>query len=506
MFKLKKRGLRSIRSAIIIVGAIFLLPLVLTIVVSKYFSAEPIYAKYDEILEISKSGDNGYIYLKSADTISKRIYGNFINMPLIKYKPSDIKGRRYLFNYGDPRFTSPERVHFFFLQGIYKDYIKAGRLTEFLANAPLPNTDIAKAKPKSSDPSSEKETETYPQISRRDKRLWKSEFQKVSEEVLVNIKKANNSTYLIKYPFEQKQPYPVDISLSWEVITVATINCIISIESGEYEKALDWLESITELALRCYENSLSSDSLIDTLRVVYGNLLVSNRIPEWFYSETLCMLMKAKERVSSLPFSSKFELILLMLEDSFRNPGEDSRMNRVERVWTIFANYKVMSQLLEKNKHLFINASWDDIEASASNKIRGVIQVLKDIQSSVFYVYPEFIWMLSSGEAIERTLFCRNTTLSMIYSTMAYSLAKQHWSKTGAFPNSLQSIFNSVLPEEEIKWFESRSVAIFEPYRISIRIYPFDLSQAEMLLRQRSIRKILFTSLGDSGKFEIVIE
>ncbi len=130
MFRSKKRGLRSIRTTFIILIIVFLAPLITAVIVNKYFSVAPIYPKYDEVIEISKSSRNGYIYLKSADVIAKRIYNNFLHPNFITY-PALKTGKAYTFNYQTPD-KIPPYINFIALLDIFKENIKLGNLKDVL--------------------------------------------------------------------------------------------------------------------------------------------------------------------------------------------------------------------------------------------------------------------------------------------------------------------------------------------------------------------------------------
>ncbi|GEM_PF-4011453 len=459
LFRSKKRGLRSIKSAVVILVVVFLMPIITAVVVSRYFSVAPIYPKYDEVIDISKSDKNGYIYLKSAEIIAKRIYDNFIHTNLVKYRPSSQIGNRYLFDYKQST-KAPDYVHFIVLLDIYKPYIKSGNLKNVLASV---NRSIEKspALPAGAPPA--KLENISPKITPEN---WEREFLKYSDEVLNNIKKANRSCYLVKYPLEGGQNYPVDIPLGWEIISVALVSCVINFESGNYSKAMDWLEHITALAVKCYENSIRSGAVLTLVQILYANLLIIDYLPEWVYEDIFCVLNHAKEAIATTPFSKKFELILLVLENSFRVGERHERMGRFEQLWVTFTNYRTLSKMLENETELFLNASWDNVENSIVNRDQGVIKRLNEFRRMVYYMYPNELWAFCSGTMIENSLFDRNYSLAGIYAGMFFTLAKEYQIRNGKMPKSIREVLSGRLPEDELKWFESLSSVVTEPRKI----------------------------------------
>ncbi len=310
-----------------------------------------------------------------------------------------------------------------------------------------------------------------------------------------NLKKANQSEFLIRYPFDDKQTFTVDIVLSWDIISVALVNCVINFEKGDYTKAMEWLETITDLSLRCYENSFAYSSIVDVIALLYANLLIIDYLPDWVYDDILCMLYRAKDNLTQISFGKKFELILLMLEHRFRVGEEGLRMTRAERLWATFANYRTISKMLEENINLFMKTSWDDVENTITNQREGIVAKLKEIKTSVFYLYPSMLWLLSSGEAIHRGLVSRNNSLNAIYAGILFTLAKEYKIKNGKMPGSLQEVLKGKISDEEIKWFESHSEIVFQPQTITVLLASIEFNK---LPEYRKINKIS-TSLGGFG-------
>ncbi|MCX8066072.1 MAG: hypothetical protein N3G21_13035 [Candidatus Hydrogenedentes bacterium] len=486
MFRAKKRGLRSLRSVFLIVVVIFLIPLIVAVLVNNYFSPNPIYPKYDEVIEISKSSENGYIYFTSAEVIANRIYSNFIDASYVMYKPLSADKGRFLFDFDDARLKSPSHnyPHFTSLLKMNRDYIRVGLFAKAFSSGLTPKkNELAMPKQLQNNPDNSVSDNRNPSIIWVD---WKSEILKSSEEVLSNIKKANESKYFIKYPFDKKQSSPVDVKICKALISVALVNCLVNVEMGNYTKAMEWLEEITHLALRCYENSIASESVIEVVKTVYAYLLLSPCLPKWFYSDLVCSLIETKEKLFTFPFYRRFELILLEMEYGFREEGNDNRrMSRIEQIFNSFANYRVVSKQLEEKGDLFLKASWDEVERSVLRGEGRVWNFLINTRDAIFSYYPHSIWSFSSGDYISRTVMNRNLSLVMIYTAILLALCKQYELLNGRFPNNIEETLRGVISDEEISWFLKHSSAVNESNKLIIRIYPLKLSEASKYLNYR---------------------
>ncbi len=178
----KKKGLRSFRNTVILLGIILVIPLIVLFITNTYFIAPSICPEYKEILQRAKSNENGYPYFKEAVKHAEEIFRGYF--PQMKCSGIWI-GKEGKAQYSEPKefIWHPSDYYSLFwlliVEKLLLDEIDAYSQQKYKISKKV-NVD------------------NQPYISSGNN--WGDDFLKVSQVVLKNIKKANQKN--ISFPME----------------------------------------------------------------------------------------------------------------------------------------------------------------------------------------------------------------------------------------------------------------------------------------------------------------
>ncbi len=462
----KKKGLRPIRSVVILFIVILIVPLIILFLARTFFTAPPICPEYKEIVKKVKTNENGYIYFEGALNISERIFcGYFSPIQWYVYIPKSPDS--FQFEEDKVRLKQFSGYDFAILyRFLVKEQLIQDEFDSYSNYKYLFSTPTDKKKPGRCI-SPEKD--------------WKTDFLRHSQDVLNNIKKANQKNFFMPY---NSKVSPA-VSSEWNLLLIEFVNILIYLENGNYQSALDWLEAFNQFLTK-FDSAYSFNSIMSKhLLFVIRSTSTYPSLPDTFYEDLLCSLSNIKDEVKSKDFKTVYQKALFFFEDYFVKEHE-TLMNgnparTMPKLLSMFLSYNDMSRILDKHHQTFEASTWKDLEDAIfynKGELYNAITDINSLKKRKFYYEPEF-WKFYSGDIWQDILLGYNATMSTLYGSILTVLLEQYHAKNGEYPNSLDDIINGYFSEEELAWMDEYIDISLSPETYYIDYYPIPIRERE---------------------------
>jgi|GEM_PF-1717603 len=461
IFKSKKRGLRSFRNAIVLFIIILIVPLIILFFARVFFSAPPIYPKYEELVKRAKSSENGYIFFKGAKNLAKMMHCGYFSSTTWKIMLSD---KPEGFHFDEDVFRL-ERWDEFTYFNYYKFLVKRnlfGEEMEAYFNKRYSITGPTNFHERSC---------IYPGEN------WVQDFLRNSQGILDNIKKARQKDFFL--PYENISGYiRPEMIMDYSLLLIELVNVVLLIQKGDYPSALDWIDSFNQIALLMEPLFLWGPSLVAQQLSVISIVASYPPLTEPFYEDLLCLLTEFKEKIKSIDFNTVYQNALFYFEDSFvqrqnqlmYSPPYYSIPNSI----SMFFAYNEISRMLDKHREVFTTATWKDIEDAIlynKGKVYSSMVSIKTIKKRSSVGSNEY-WMFWSGEKFKNLLLRYNSALCSIYGTILIVLLEQYYKQNGVYPDDRDNFMKDYFTEEEIIWMNDYLDISLSPEKYFIDYYP----------------------------------
>jgi len=464
----RKKGLRPLKSTIILFIVILIVPLFILLVARAYFTAPPICPEYKEIVKKAKSSENGYIYFEGALNIGRRIFCGYFE-PIqwyahIRKSPENFQFESYkvrLKHFSGYDFAMLYR--FLVKEQLIQDEFDKYSKYEYL----FPVSTEDKKKPN-------------PCIT--PEKDWKTDFLRHSQDVLNNIKKANQKDFFLPYRPSKTDPSK---SSEWDILLIEFANILIYLEQGNYQSALDWLETFNQF-LVCFDGAYNFNSIMAKhFLFVVRSVAIYPSLPDTFYEDLLCSLLNIKDEVKSKDFRTTYQKALFFFEDYMVKEHETLMRGNfaqtMPKLLSMFLSYNDMSRSMDKHRPTFEASTWKDLEDAVFYNKGKLYDAIKDINSlrKRKICYEPNFWMFYSGKIWQDLLLEYNTALSTLYGSILTVLLEQYHAKNGRYPDSLDEIINGYFSEEELAWMDGYIDLCLSPETYSIDYYPVPIRTQE---------------------------
>ncbi|HOK08881.1 MAG TPA: hypothetical protein PLT82_06880 [Candidatus Hydrogenedens sp.] len=477
MFSSKKKGLRSFRSVLILLIVILVLPLIILFIVKEYFAAPPICFEYDNIIRRTRSSENGYVYYVAANNLAERLTRGYFRTMKWKQFISDITDK-YVLEQMDSKDIIMDVVEYLrYYKLLVSEKCILGEFDSYSKHTDWFNI------PANPNPQGKSIGEIAKQIGGiaiYPEHNWKEDLLQHSHSVLDNIKKANQSKYVIPY-FVMKEGKFINL-FDYEILLIELANILIYLEQGDYDSALEWIQGFHYLIYRLGVYSIDNQVSLQFLYVV-DTILSYPGLPDSFYNDLLCLLIETKESVKSIDFRSVYLRYIFELESAFVSYNEgltdQNPINGIQNSFKVFFAYTNTARLLEKYGKTFEASTWEDVEKAVLYKQGKMSEAIEEIRmNNAKYNLYHFHWLFNSGELWESILRQRNTVLSAIYGSIIKVLLEKYRINNGNYPASLNDVVGSYLSDEEIKWILTYLEIQLSQWKYYIDYYPFPKLQS----------------------------
>jgi len=459
----KKKGLRSLRSTVILFVTILFLPLAVLLFVRTFFSVPPIYPEYKELIKRINSDENRDIYYKKASDMAWKIcYGYFTPLGLKSYTPENMDSAEDKNSSVKVKNFDPYGVEDYFHDLFYYNRILAMEKSVWdKFNFYSENF---------------KYTEPPPEMARFGcmfpGKEWKSDLLHDSQDILSNLKKIDEKHFFL--PYEDS----LSIISMRELMFVEFANVFLYLEKGDYENALDWLDTFTQVGILLKNiNFYYSFFLTNHLSYVVNSVVLCPSLADTFYEHIVNSLIEAKERCRLRDFKIAYKNLLFEIENIFiimqKNIANEN-FNKVIPNLVLALLYNDIARLLNKYKSDFESATWKDLEDAVTYKKGklsiplGKMKLLKTyggLYMREFNVY----WF---GEIWQYMFVRHNYSLCALYSSILITLLEQYYAHYGEYPASLENLIEGCFSEEELIWMDKHLKIYLSPQNYCIDCNP----------------------------------
>ncbi len=261
---------------------------------------------------------------------------------------------------------------------------------------------------------------------------------------------------------------------SRELRFITLVNILLLLERGDYDGALDWIDTINEYVIhnQMY-GSLYQHAIFE--------IVIISPFAEPIYDDLLCRLMQLKETFKSYEFKRFYQSQTFFTEESFISeyiqyseyPFYECMSKRI----SLFQVYKRISKSLKNKKNILESATWEDIENGVLYNKGKIYNVLQSFESEIPWTKTKLDNYTDFGNGIrglpDSSLRTRNRCLSYIYRLILILLLEQHLSKNGVYPDNIDNILKNYFSEEEREWIDNYLDIFISPNKYYIDIYAY---------------------------------
>lgn len=463
MFKSKKRGLRSFRKTVILFVIILIIPLIILFIAKTFFAVPPIFPEYQDWIKKAKSDENGYLFFEGAENIAKRMYCGYFSMTIKNLIPDNPD--KYLFSKNIFKLEKwPPEMYL----RIFKFLIKENLFIEEI------NAYTQRKYPVSTPTNNREHSCIYPETN------WAEDFHRNSLGVLGNIKRANEKDFFLPYVSHPYTPYSIFDS---NITLIELVNVLMLLHKGDYQDALNWIDTMNQLALHIEPIYQEESSPIGQQLSVLNMLTLYPSLPDVFYDDLLCRLLEIKDKINKLEFKTVYQYALFYFENSFVRRQAQLQYSPphilIPRSISLFFAYNEISRALDKQREVIETSTWKDIEDAVfynRGKLHTAITAIKSSIGRSFADTGDY-WMFWSGEKYRNILLKYNYSKCSVYGSILTVLLEKHFKQNGLYPLDLD--LKEYFSEEELLWMDEYLDIYISPEKYYIDYYPIPKKEWE---------------------------
>lgn len=476
MFIKKKKGLRTLRSSVVLFVVIFITPMVLMVLLLPFITPPPIYPEYINIIKEIETGKNvvNLLDINEGMRLVDNLFCGFFQPMQWKVYVSE-PGTRDI----KPGKTfSPSE---FLLLPCYC----------FLTDRQLIEEELESYK-------------TYGDLyfPNKDRVLsdcikwekeWENSFKCHSEKLLeiiqqiVNKYKGQSFKY---YPFNSKgnPQYILETRKKWDLIVY--LNVILNIKDENYGMALEWIRGYSQF-LELIGGGCSYFFFDHKVMLNCINLLpFYYSFPDYFYGEIIHLLISLKNNYETVDFWEMYWYELFEVEDRYAELelGMDkislignrtqSLGNKFKMLFNRRKAYTSLSRIVAKYRPDLESATWKDAEdAVFYNRgklvpyFNSVVQHANEYSYNSPHYYSQGLNIPTLG-GTKRYVYSHHLWLAYFYGSIVRVILEYYRSCYGTYPDSIKEFLGDFLKEEEIVWIDNSIDIIFYEDKYLIICYP----------------------------------
>ncbi|HOQ31284.1 MAG TPA: hypothetical protein PLA12_02110 [Candidatus Hydrogenedens sp.] len=488
MIRIRKTGLRSLRTSVIFLIAIVITPIASLFLLRLFVVTDVICSEYNDVIKKIKSGKYENIphlaNIKEGIKLVRDIFCSFFKPMewktyVLNKKTGDLIEDGYSKTWN--RENSPSeyslKTCYYFLTN---NKMIGKELDDYSKNEDLflPNKDRVPA-----------------DCVKREKD-WKTDFKYYSGKLLDKIQqivKEQGEQPIIYFPYNSKGEL-LDILQNrsqWELI--AYLNTIISLEEGDYALALEWIKEYVQFLILLDEGSSYIFFYSKYILELINCLPFYYPFPEYFYEELIDFIIRLKNKYETRNFWRTIWFELFEVENRYT----DLDMNTVsliknwyksgEKFGTLLSRrkaYKGLSRIVAKYRPILESATWEDAEEAVFYKRGKLVSFFDSVEqhANQYKFTPTIYYDQRIGIPVQYTIptlehtkniiYYRHLQLSYFYATITRVALEYYHSCYGVYPESLENCLRDYLKEEEITWINDSLDIFFYEDKYIIFCYP----------------------------------